>query len=186
MKRVLCAALLVAIAALAISASAATAAGNYTAYVGCSQTASTAPSHVCQLGDEPGAFFESEEETEYEVCVTFPSAETLCAEEQLAEEEVLYVNSITTDQTGNHLVAWYVEGVEIAAWSFRIDAPPSPPAPAPTPIIAPVPVPIVAPAPAPVVAPKPLLCRRGFTKKTIGGRARCVRKAKRHRRHRQG
>jgi hypothetical protein len=63
------------------------------------------PSHACQLGDEPGAFFESPEaEIEYEVCVTFPSAETLCSGEELAEEEVLYVNQITSDLPGTHLV----------------------------------------------------------------------------------
>lgn len=186
MKRVLFTFLLLVPVTSAVTAAPAAAAG-YTTYVGCSDTASTVASHVCQLGDEPGAFFESEEETEYEVCVTFPSAVTLCAEEQFAQTGTLYVNDITTDQTGNHLVAWYVEGVEVAAWSFRIDAPPSPPAPVPTSVLTPVPAPApaAAPAPAPVVAPKPIVCRRGFTKRTINGKATCVKKAKHHRHHRQ-
>lgn len=129
-----------ALAALALFAPSARAAG-YTAYVGCGLTAQTAPAHVCTVGDEPGAFFESEEDTEYEVCVTFPSAETLCSEEEFAAAETLYVNQIFTNLAGNHLVRWYVEGVEVASWSFRLEAAPTP-APAPSPV-APTPVPSV-------------------------------------------
>jgi hypothetical protein len=106
------------------------------------------PSHVCQIGEEPGAFFESEAEVEYEVCVTFPSAETLCAEEQLAEEETLYVNEITTDVPGTHLVTWYVEGVEVAAWSFRMDPVPPVTPPVTTPPVSTPPVTTALPPPA--------------------------------------
>jgi hypothetical protein len=107
---------------------------SYSTYAGCSPFASTPPSHVCQIGDEPGAFFRADTEVEYEVCVTFPNAETICAEEELAEAETLYVNAITTNIVGNHLVSWYVEGVEVASWTFRLDEPPAPaPAPAPAP-----------------------------------------------------
>jgi len=116
---------------LAASASAAT----YTTYVGCSISQFAAPSHVCQIGDSPGVFFESTEtDVEYEVCVTFPEATEICAEEQGAEAGVLYVNEVTTEIPGNHLATWYVEGVEIASWSFRMDEP-APPmqTPAPTP-----------------------------------------------------
>lgn len=137
--------LVFAASALAISVAPAGAAA-YTTYVGCSDTASAMPSHVCEIGDQPGAFFESPTaDVEYEVCVSFPSGQTLCAEEQLAETEVLYVNSITTEIPGNHLVTWYVEGIEVAAWSFRMDPPPAPPPAAP-------PRPAPAPAPAPPVA----------------------------------
>jgi hypothetical protein len=107
----------------------------YIGYVGCSSSAEAPPSHVCRIGEEPGAFFESpEEEIEYEVCVTFPERGTLCAEEQLAEAGELYVNVITTEVPGNHLVSWYVGGVEVAAWSFRMELPPEP---EPTPVIPP-------------------------------------------------
>jgi hypothetical protein len=99
---------------------------NVVTYVGCSSTAEAPPSHVCRLGDEPGAFFESETEVEYEVCVTFPNAETLCAEEEIAEAETLYVNTITSNLPGEHLVTWYIEGLQVASWSFRLDAPPAP------------------------------------------------------------
>lgn len=177
MKRLLITFLLLTTAFVATAATLASAAPGYTTYVGCSATASAAPSHVCRLGDEPGAFFESPEaEVEYEVCVAFPNAETLCSEEELAEEGILYVNQITSDLPGTHLATWYVEGVEVASWSFQIDAPP-----------APIPPPVVAPPPAVVPvppAPKPLTCGKGFRKKTVAGKARCVKKPKhRHRRH---
>jgi hypothetical protein len=143
---------------VAAPAPAATAA-NYTTYVGCADTATTPASHVCQIGDEPGAFFESPDvDVEYEVCVTFPSAETLCAEEQEAEAGTLYVNTITTDLVGNHLVSWYVKGVEVASWSLRMDAPPPPaPKPAPTPTASPA----APPAPA-VVPPVVIGCSLGY------------------------
>jgi len=46
--------------------------------------------------------------------------------------------------------------------------------------------PVIAPttAPAPVAKPKPLTCRKGFRKKTVAGKAKCM-KIHRHRRHRQ-
>lgn len=107
----------------------------FSTYVGCSPAASAVPSHVCQLGDEPGIFFESpEEDVEYEVCVTFPDAETLCTEEQFAEEGALYVNAIFSEIPGDHLATWYVEGIKIADWTFRLDAPAPPPVPTPAPV----------------------------------------------------
>jgi hypothetical protein len=120
-------------------------AATYETYVGCGLTESTAPSEVCEIGSPVGAFFESDEETEYEVCVEFPNGEFLCAAEQEASQGVLYVNKITTDMPGTHYAVWYVEGVEVAEWPFRMDSPPPPPAP---PAVAP-PAP---PAP-PVVSP---------------------------------
>jgi hypothetical protein len=54
----------------------------YVAYIGCGATGETPALDVCLIGEEPGAFFEStEEEVEYEVCVTYPEGETPCAEE---------------------------------------------------------------------------------------------------------
>jgi hypothetical protein len=131
---------------------AASPAANITAYVGCSINATAIASHVCQIGDAPGAFFESDVDTEYEICLTFPDAETLCVEEEPAEAGVLYVNEITTDLTGNYLTSWYIEGVEVASWSFRMDAPPAPPVQTP-----PTSTPTPAPAAAPVVTPSPVV-----------------------------
>lgn len=146
MKKLLLGFALLAAASLSIPMSAS--AAEYQTFVGCDDFAENpVPSHVCQLGDFPGAFFESDEETEYEVCVEFPDGEELCAEEQVAEAGVLYVNSIFSELEGTHLVSWYVGGVEIGSWAFRLDPPPpppAPPAPAPTP-------PATSPPPAAVV-----------------------------------
>jgi hypothetical protein len=135
MRRTLLATLLAVSGALLWAPSSSVGATGYVAYVGCGTTGETPASHVCLIGEEPGAFFESTEEIEYEICVAFPDGETLCAEEQIAEAEELYVNEITTEELGSHLVTWYVEGVEVASWSFRIDPLPEP---EPAPVILPV------------------------------------------------
>lgn len=122
-------------------------AAGFSTFVGCDDLAENpVPAHVCRLGDFPAAYFEADTDTEYDVCLEFPNGQVLCAEEQFAEGEVLYLNSITTDEAGEYFVVWFVEGVEVGSWSFRMDAPPPPPAPV-TPIV------VVPPAPAPVVAP---------------------------------
>lgn len=122
-------------------------AAEFSTYVACSTGQFATPSHVCQVDDVPGAFFESPEaEVEYDVCVTFPDAEVICAEEQEAEEGVLYVNAIFTDLAGNHFVNWYVEGTEVGEWAFRMDEP------APPPALPALPAPLVVP---PAVVPGP-------------------------------
>jgi hypothetical protein len=69
------------------------------------QTRHTEPSHVCQQGQQVGAFFESPaEEVTYEVCVTFSNEDRLCKPSQLAEPGTLYVNPVTTNILGTHLV----------------------------------------------------------------------------------
>jgi hypothetical protein len=70
----------------------------------------------------------------------------LCSEENLAEAGVLYVNELTTDQTGEYFVEWYVGAVEVGFSTFRIEAPPPPPPPPAPP--APLP-PTIAPTTAP-------------------------------------
>lgn len=83
-KRVLLCVSLAAVAVLSIPALAG--AAEYDAFVSCDDLSENpAPSHVCQIGDFPGAYFESDEDTEYDVCVEFPTGEELCAEEQFAE-----------------------------------------------------------------------------------------------------
>jgi hypothetical protein len=129
MKRSVLVLLLLSASSLLVAATAS--AASFSTYVGCSPDAEAAPSHVCQIGDEPGAFFESDSEVEYEVCVDFPNGEALCLEEPPVEPEVLFVNAITTELPGDHLVTWFVEGLEVGSWTFRMDAPPAPALPAP-------------------------------------------------------
>ncbi len=131
MKRPLLAFLL--LAAGWLLAAPASSLGANLAYVGCSSNADAAPSHVCQLGDRPGAFFESDTEVEYEVCVRFPDGLEICSELEPADPDVLFVNEITSDLPGTHLVTWFVAGLEVASWDFRMDARPAPPAVVPPP-----------------------------------------------------
>jgi hypothetical protein len=147
MKRLFLGLMLAAVASLSISASAS--AAEFETLVGCDDLAEIpVPAHVCQVGDSPGAYFESDVDTEYEVCVEFPDAAFFCAEEEEAEAGVLYVNPITSGLEGNHLVSWYVEGEEVGSWAFRLDPPPPPPSPPPPPPSPPAPAPVTAPLPA--------------------------------------
>jgi len=105
-------------------------AAEFTAYVGCGLSRETPAADVCYLGDGIGAFFRSNDaDTEYEVCVQFPAGEYLCAEDQEASQGTLYVNSITSEQLGNHRVEWYVEGALASTWHFELLAEPPPPPP---------------------------------------------------------
>jgi hypothetical protein len=123
-------------------------AAEYETFVGCDDLdENPVPAHVCQIGDFPGAFFASDVDTEYEVCVEFPDGEEACSEENFAEAGFLYVNSIFSELEGDHLVTWYVEGAEIGSWLFRLDPPPPPP------VVTPVPVPSATPPPPAVLGP---------------------------------
>jgi hypothetical protein len=129
---------LVLAAAVSLSVPLSASAAEYETFVGCELAANAVPSHVCQLGDSLGAYFESDVDAEYEVCVEFPIEVVLCADEQLAEGGVLYVNEIFSELEGTHIVSWYVEGIEVGSWTFRLDPPPPPPVPiAPTPSVPP-------------------------------------------------
>jgi hypothetical protein len=134
MRRFVLVSLVLAVGLLMVPTS--SSAANLTTYVGCSDSFTAVPSHVCQLGDEPGAFFESDEELEYEVCVEFPNGEEICLEELEVEAETLDVITIVSEEPGNHLVTWWVEGLEVDSWAFSLDPPPAP-APPPPPAAAP-------------------------------------------------
>jgi hypothetical protein len=56
---------------------------------------------------------------------------------------------------GTHYVWWYVNGLEVGSWSFRIEAPPTPPTPAP---------PAVPPPPAPTVVLPSAACVNAKTR----------------------
>ncbi len=131
--------------ALALAIPAAASAAEYETYVGCGTSASTPPAGTCLLGDTVGAFFETDEETEYEVCVEFPDGIEECAEEQEADAEVLYVNKLVPDEIGTYFFSWYVEAAEVGAATVRLD-------PRPAPLVPPVLPPAPTPAPPPVAA----------------------------------
>jgi len=99
-------------------------AGEYSTYVGCGGPANPEPSHVCQRGERPSAYFESVlGDTVYEVCVLYPTGRELCAPEQVAFANTLYENRITTSILGVHFVVWKVGGVAVGEWSFRLVKP---------------------------------------------------------------
>jgi len=167
-------------------------AAEYETFVGCDDLAeSPIPSHECQVGDFPGAFFESDVDTEVEVCVEFPTAAVFCSEEEPAEGGVLYVFSIFAEQEGNYLASWYVEGLEVGTWAFRLNTPAPPPPPVTTTAAPPTPVIAVLP-PSPSSAC--LQARRRVhklviqlrkaddpkQKRKIAGKVRKARAAKRH------
>ena len=63
------------------------------------------------------------------------------------------------------------------AYDVAVEPTAAPPPPQP-------PVPAPPAAPSPIVKPKPLKCKKGFRRKTVGGKARCVRKHRKHEKHR--
>jgi hypothetical protein len=133
--------------ALLLMPSIATAA-EYETFVGCDDLAENpVPSHVCRVGDFPGAFFESDSNVEVEVCVEFPTAFIDCTEPEFAEAGILYVLSITSELEGDYLVTWNVEGADVGSWAFRLEPPP--------PVVAVNPARV--PSPAPVTSPPPVV-----------------------------
>ena len=136
-------------AAAALSITASASAAEYYFDVSCGLTEAAPASHVCETDDQIGAFFEADENTEYEVCVEFPSAAFICSEEQFAEANVLYVDQIFTDELGEHLASWWIGEELIGVWDFQVVSPPPPPPP-----------PQSTPAPATAPFRRPLLLPR--------------------------
>jgi hypothetical protein len=85
----------------------------YVAYVGCSRSQFAEPAHRCRRGSRVGTFFESSQDVTYSVCVRFPTRRRICARNQFAEANTLYVNALTTRILGRHDVVWNVNGVRI-------------------------------------------------------------------------
>jgi hypothetical protein len=150
MKKVLLGMVLAMAASLLIPLTAS--AANYEIFVGCDELSpNPVPSHVCLTSDFPAAYFESEVDTEYEVCIENPAGAELCTEEEPAEGEVLYEEPLPSPlPAGDYVVYWYVGNTEVGSWAFRLDSPPPPP---PTPH---VPAVVVPAPPAPVaLGPSP-------------------------------
>ena len=114
------------------------------AYVACSSSGDALPAEECTLGESPAAFFESDEDVEYAICVEPPAGSADCLTGQEAEAEVLYFNQIKAEVGGLWWVDWYlpVEGepeefIHVAEWPFFMKDPPAPPPPPPPPLPAP-------------------------------------------------
>ncbi len=105
--------------------STATASASVEAYVGCSHDASAQPAHSCHKGASLGAFFRSSTDTEYDICLVMPApAKSVCAENQVAAANTLYLNPITLSALGDYSVVWKAseDGTELASWHFKLVA----------------------------------------------------------------
>ena len=92
---------------------------SYPAARGLSENAK--PAHLCQKKRDKGAFFRSNNATVfYTVCVKFPTKKNLCAPRQEAAQGTLYVNKITSNIPGKHVVSWFVEGKKVGSFAFVV------------------------------------------------------------------
>jgi hypothetical protein len=109
-------------AALLAMAPASASAAAYSHYVACGTTQNAKPAHLCQKARKKGAFFRSNDATVfYTVCVKFPKKEKpLCADKQEAVQGTLYVNKITSNIPGQHVVSWFVEGKKVGSFAFTV------------------------------------------------------------------
>jgi len=90
-------------------------------YVACGVSQNAKPAHICQKGRKKGAFFRSNNATVfYTVCVKFPTKKNLCAEKQEAVQGTLYVNKITSNIPGKHVVSWFVQGKKVGSFAFNV------------------------------------------------------------------
>ena len=118
---------LLAVAVFATAAPASADAAAYRKYVACGTSGKANPSHVCPVRraaqGNVGAFFRSNNrDVFYKVCVKFPGANApRCAGRQKAIKGKLYVNPITSDQTGRHKVTWFVKGQRVGIWYFNLN-----------------------------------------------------------------
>ena len=94
----------------------------YKHYIACGLSRKATPSTVCPVGSKKGAFFKSlKADVKYTVCVKFPKKEHLCTEKpQEAEQGTLYVNKITSNIPGKHVVSWFVEGKKVGSFAFVV------------------------------------------------------------------
>lgn len=112
-------ALVAALLASAVPASAKAAAFRH--YVACGLSQNAKPAHLCQKARKKGAFFRSNRaDVFYTVCVQFPTKKNLCAPEQEAVRGTLYVNKITSNIPGKHRVSWFVKGKRVGVFHFVI------------------------------------------------------------------
>jgi hypothetical protein len=114
---VLCAAALIAGAAPATAGAAA-----FKHYVACGLSQTAPAAHSCSKKSKKGAFFESTQaDVFYTVCVKFPNRKRpLCKGGQEATTGTLYVNKITSNIPGKHVVTWFVAGKQVGRFAFAV------------------------------------------------------------------
>jgi hypothetical protein len=93
----------------------------YEAYVGCKMNHTAPEATSCQIGDRVSAFLRADQETEYVVCVQFPSGKTKCSDPEVIPAHVLYANRVYSTEPGTELVTWEVDEKVVAEWSVRLE-----------------------------------------------------------------
>lgn len=89
------------------------------AYTACGLSQYAQPARECPRRRKIGAFFESNQEVVYAVCVVFPLGRRLCTNEQVAQAGTLYVNKLTSNAIGRHKVIWYAAGQRLVRYLWR-------------------------------------------------------------------
>lgn len=85
-------------------------AARLTAYTACGLSRHSRESTVCSRRQKIGAFFESSKALTYKVCIKVPGGQSVCANNQQAAANTLYVNKITSSVPGRYKVTWTAEG----------------------------------------------------------------------------
>jgi hypothetical protein len=97
-----------------ISPRASAAEGQYEAYVGCKMNHTAPEATSCQMGDHVSAFIRAGQETEYVICVQFPSGKVKCSDPEVA-------NHIYSTELGTEHVTWLVDEQVVAEWSVQVE-----------------------------------------------------------------
>ncbi len=123
MKRFRLVAGVMAFALLAVAAQPVAAATTdpYIHYVACSWSKTAPPSHSCPKSSRKAAFFKSKAASvTYRACVHYPTNITLCANAQSAPKGTKVKVTISSTAKGQHSVKWYVNSVQVGAWTFDV------------------------------------------------------------------
>jgi hypothetical protein len=87
--------------------------------VACSHGKHAPAAHKCTKGSKVGAFFKSQVDVRFTLCVKFPGGPRLCAHDQSAKAGKTKVNPVTTDKLGRHKLTWKLPGRKIVRY-FRL------------------------------------------------------------------
>jgi hypothetical protein len=115
--------LCLAAAILPAGATARTAEAGYETYVACEMNHKAPEASSCQLGEHVSAFIQASHETEYVICVLFPSGKTKCSEPETIPAGALYANRIYSNEVGTEQISWQVDDKIVGEASVRIERP---------------------------------------------------------------
>jgi hypothetical protein len=110
-----------AIGLLVASVGAASAAPAYRFYSVCSHNKNAPEDSTCPKNGKKGAVFKSNNASVvFKICVKFPGGQKLCANNQPAPKGVKVLNTITSNQKGDHRITWKVNGVLVGSYTMTV------------------------------------------------------------------